>query len=116
MDFGRRANLGYAFVNMVDVDAAQRFWTAFHGFAGWGGTSDKVCTLDWTTPNQGLADAIARYRNSPLMHPSVPPECRPAIFRHGQLADFPPPTRAIRAPRWKHTRSAEPNWRRRKSL
>jgi hypothetical protein len=33
MDFGRWANLGYAFVNLVDASSTAAFWRTFNGFA-----------------------------------------------------------------------------------
>lgn len=38
MDFGRWANLGYAFVNLVDASSTAAFWRTFNGFARLVGT------------------------------------------------------------------------------
>merc|ERR1712176_902633 len=32
IDFRRKANLGYAFINLVDTEATQALWKAFDGF------------------------------------------------------------------------------------
>lgn len=98
MDFGRRANLGYAFVNLVDAAAAAAFWSAFDGFSHWALPSAKVCQLGWSGPHQGLAAHIDRYRNSPVMHNLVPDEYKPMLFQGGVRIKFPAPTRYVKAP------------------
>lgn len=100
MDFNRNANLGYAFVNLVSSDAVENFWTTFNDYT-WEGPSKKVCGVTWSSPCQGLEEHIERYRNSPLMHESVPDEARPMLFRDGIQVSFPPPTKSIRAPRFR---------------
>ena len=37
-------------------------------------SSQKVCEVCWGNPLQGLGAHIVRYRNSPVMHQSVPDE------------------------------------------
>ena len=61
-------------------------------------TSRKVCSVRWGHPLQGLPAHIERFRNSPVMHESVPERCKPALFSGGRWVPFPPPTAAIRAP------------------
>jgi len=101
IDFARQANLGYAFVNLVDEQAAEEFKVCFQGFSEWNGPSKKVCEVLWSTPCQGLDDHILRYRNSPVMHPAVPDECKPALFQFGERVPFPEPTKAIQRPRFR---------------
>merc|ERR1712137_603171 len=101
IDFARQANLGYAFVNLVDVQAAEEFKACFQGFSEWNGPSKKVCEVLWSTPCQGLEDHILRYRNSPVMHPVVPDECKPALFAFGERVPFPEPTKVIQRPRFR---------------
>merc|ERR1712045_1003585 len=48
---------------------------------------------------QGLEEQIERYRNSPLMHPRVSDELRPAVYSRGVRLPFPKPTVSIRPPR-----------------
>mmetsp|Transcript_7672 Transcript_7672/g.12197 ORF Transcript_7672/g.12197 Transcript_7672/m.12197 type:complete len:340 (+) Transcript_7672:71-1090(+) len=102
MDFDRRANLGYAFANLVDEEAAAAFWEAFDGFNRWCLPTSKVCQVRWSGPLQGLMSHLERYRNSPVMHPSVPDEYRPMIFSAGVRQAFPPPTRSLKPPQEKH--------------
>jgi hypothetical protein len=99
IDLKRQASLGYAFVNFVSTDILEKFWETFDGFSSWDGPSKKICQVSWSTPSQGLADHIERYRNSPLMHDTVPDEARPVLFEKGVRVNFPPPTKAIRPPR-----------------
>merc|ERR1712159_580188 len=45
MDFHRMAGLGYAFVNLVNPDAAERVKAHFEGFSGWKLASLKICEV-----------------------------------------------------------------------
>ena len=53
-DFYRQANLGYAFVNLVDGAAVDELWQAFDGFSGWSLPTAKVCQVSWSGPHQGF--------------------------------------------------------------
>jgi len=97
-DFERSANLGYAFVNLVDSRLVDSFWTTFDGFSQWELPTAKVCQVRWSGPHQGLQAHIDRYRNSPVMHKSVPDDYKPIIFSNGVRQTFPPPTKRIKAP------------------
>jgi len=97
-DFDRSANLGYAFVNLVSDEAVHAFWRKFDGFKRWTLPSAKVCRVSWSGPHQGLAAHVERYRNSPVMHRSVPDEYRPVVFTDGVRQPFPCPTRKIKPP------------------
>jgi hypothetical protein len=99
VDFTTKACLGYAFINLVDHDTAERFLKAFKGFNNWIIPSRKVCSCTWNTPHQGLEAQIERYRNSPVMHEAVPVEYKPVLFKDGIAQRFPPPNKKIRAPR-----------------
>jgi len=99
IDFKSRASLGYAFVNLVNCKAVTDFWKSFSGFSRWKLPSRKVCFVSWCGPVQGLDAYIERYRNSPVMHASVPDEYKPTIFLGGVRVPFPPPTKMPRAPR-----------------
>lgn len=94
-DFKRKANLGYAFVNLLDSQTVEAFWKTFDGFSKWSIPSKKVCRVSWSVPHQGLEEHVERYRNSPVMHESVPHEYKPLIFVDGVCQPFPPPTRSI---------------------
>jgi hypothetical protein len=97
-DFQTTANLGYAFVNLLEHTEALRMTTHFTGFCKWSIRSSKRCATAWSS-QQGLATYVDRYRNNPVMHESVPEEFRPAIFSNGVKIAFPPPTKELEAPR-----------------
>lgn len=100
IDFKTHAGLGYAFVDLTSPSEAQRLRQHFEGFSRWVLTSDKVCTVSWSHPEQqGHAAHVERYRNSPVMHDSVPEDWKPALFVNGRHVPFPVPTRKIRPPR-----------------
>jgi len=98
VDFKRKAGLGYAFVNFITHEDAQRVRRDLQGFSDWKVYSQKVLQVAWSTPLQGLAANIERYRNSPVMHPDVPDEYRPMLLSSGRPVRFPPPTRHIPPP------------------
>jgi hypothetical protein len=98
MDFQNRVGLGYAFINFESTEIAEAFYQQFTGFKDWAVESDRVCELRWSDV-QGLEAHFERYRNSPVMHESVPDEYQPAIFNGSERVPFPPPTKLIRAPR-----------------
>lgn len=97
-DFYRDANLGYAFVNLVDSTAVEDLWAAFDGFVGWSLPSAKVCQVRWSGPHQGFEAHVERYRNSPVMHRSVPDQYKPVIFKDGVRKPFPRATKKVKAP------------------
>lgn len=98
VDFQKMVSFGYAVVNFVTHEAAERAMQYFTGFTEWPMPSRKACTTVWNTPCQGLAAHIERYRDSPLMHPTVAPEFKPMIFSHGSPMTFPLPTKQLKAP------------------
>merc|ERR1740130_313458 len=99
MDFKSHASLGYAFVNLITPEQAQRFFETFEGFHRWVVPSQKVCSVNWSHPYQGLDAHIERYRNSPVMHEDVPDDYKPMVFRDGKRIPFPPPTKKLKVPR-----------------
>lgn len=99
MDFDRHANLGYAFVNLESEATAQEFWQVFNGFCRWALPTAKVCEVTWSGPHQGRQAHIDRYKNSPVMHISVPDEFKPIIFQNGIRQPFPPPSKKLRPPK-----------------
>lgn len=98
IDFNRRAGYGYAFVNLVDPSVVPEFWKVFDGFRNWVLPTAKICEVSWSDPLQGLEAHIERYRNSPVMHRSVPDEYRPMIFEKGVRVNFPKATKSLRPP------------------
>eukprot|EP00928_Gymnodinium_smaydae_P089384 TRINITY_DN73358_c0_g1_i1.p1 TRINITY_DN73358_c0_g1~~TRINITY_DN73358_c0_g1_i1.p1 ORF type:complete len:398 (-),score=48.41 TRINITY_DN73358_c0_g1_i1:327-1460(-) len=99
IDFNSRAALGYAFVNVVSPANVMPLWQAFDGFDDWIVPSKKVCKVSWSDPHQGLQGQIDRYRNSPVMHETVPDEYKPVLLQDGVRISFPDPSKNPRAPR-----------------
>mmetsp|Transcript_70874 Transcript_70874/g.196901 ORF Transcript_70874/g.196901 Transcript_70874/m.196901 type:complete len:348 (-) Transcript_70874:140-1183(-) len=99
VDFKSEVGLGYAFINLTTSQEAERFRWHFQGFRNWSVLSEKVCEVSWSDVLQGIGSHVERYRNSPVMHESVPDEWKPAIFKEGKRVPFPVPTKKIRAPR-----------------
>mmetsp|Transcript_50031 Transcript_50031/g.119033 ORF Transcript_50031/g.119033 Transcript_50031/m.119033 type:complete len:493 (+) Transcript_50031:127-1605(+) len=103
IDFKSKASLGYAFINMVSPEVAQRFWAVFDGYSNWVLPSRKSSKVSWSSPHQGLQAHVERYKNSPLMHADVPDDYRPILLIDGVRAPFPEPTKRLRAPRLRHS-------------
>jgi len=103
MNFSSRCCLGYGFVNFQSASEATRAWEAFDGFCSWDST--VPCEVVWSDPHQGIVALVERYRNSPVMHESVPDQWRPAYFVDGVQMPFPVPTASIKAPKQKSSRS-----------
>lgn len=101
IDFRSRSGFGYAFINMVSFEAAEKFFSLFNGFSDWPMRSQKIAEVTWSEPSQGLHVHVERYRNSPVMHDAVPDEFKPAMYENGIRAAFPGPTKAIRVPRFR---------------
>lgn len=99
MNFRTRASFGYAFVNLVCPDDAERCHEKLEGFIRWHVPTDKICEVSWSDMHQGLAAHVERYRNSPVMHESVPDEYKPVMYSCGVRVTFPPPTKKLRVPR-----------------
>jgi hypothetical protein len=99
IDFVTKAALAYAFVNFTSHEVAEKCRMAFDGFHKWSIPSKKKCIVSWSAPCQGLQEHIERYRNSPVMHESVPLNFQPALFENGVRVKFPAPTKTVRPPR-----------------
>merc|ERR1712190_490322 len=84
---------------MVTPRYAERFLEHFQGFDRWPEGDTRRAVVHMSEALQGLEEQIERYRNSPLMHPSVPDELRPAVYSRGLRVRFPEPTVPIKAPR-----------------
>jgi len=104
VDFKHQRNLGYALINLVSPMEALRLTRHFNGFTNWNVTSDKVCSVSWCNPQQGLEAHVERYRNSPVMHESVPTDWQPMLLSHGVQVAFPEPTKKMKAPKVKGQR------------
>lgn len=99
VDFDTLQGLRHAFVNMVSPAEAAQIRSHLEGFTKWDRLSDSVCSVAWNDRQQGLPSLVDRYRNSPVMHETVPDECKPIILASGRRAPFPPPTQKIKAPK-----------------
>jgi len=100
MDTKRKVGLGYAFLNLVSHADAVRAFDELDGLSSWKiSGSAKVLTIAWGHPLQGLEAHMERYRNSSVMHSSVPDEYKPMVFEDGERVSFPEPTGSIRAPK-----------------
>jgi len=99
VDFDTLTGLNHAFVNLVSPAEAERLREHLEGFSGWAVQSDNVCSVAWNDRQQGLPALVERYRNSPVMHETVPDACKPVIILSGRRAQFPPPTQKIKAPK-----------------
>mmetsp|Transcript_26758 Transcript_26758/g.56702 ORF Transcript_26758/g.56702 Transcript_26758/m.56702 type:complete len:308 (-) Transcript_26758:95-1018(-) len=106
MDFQTCACLGYAFINLVSPLLVPLFWETFDGYTKWAFHSDKIGFVSWCGPHQGLQAHIDRHRNSALMHFSVPDDYKPVIFCNGVRIPFPAPTKKLRIPRARTSRTA----------
>lgn len=95
---------GYGFVNLVNPFQAQRFMDHFEGFSF--PPQEQPCVGVHTSEAiQGLDQLIERYRNSPLMHRSVPDIFKPTLYEDGVPVVFPHPTEKLRPPRHRTTQS-----------
>lgn len=94
----------YAFVNLVTPHVAIRFRHHFSGFCGWPMPFSSPAAVEWSEALQGWDQMTSRYRNSPMMHPLVPDEVKPAVYSAGVRAVFPAPTRPIPPPRLRRSK------------
>jgi hypothetical protein len=94
---------GYAFVNFTCASLALQLKRQLQLLEA----DDKEWRVVWSSC-QGLAANVERYRNSPLMHDTVPADCKPALYdEHGFQVKFPPPTKSIQKPRIHHRMKPE---------
>lgn len=109
VDFTRNIGLGYALVCTETTMDAHMILQDFNGLVDWGAPQHGTCPCEasWSEPRQGLQEHIDRYRNSPVMHKSVQDEYKPVLFEGGKRIVFPPPTKAIRAPRIRHLKPTQ---------
>merc|ERR1712187_291806 len=101
IEFTAGHGMGYAFVNMTSPEIARCLFLHFEGFSSWATPSDEICTVTWSNPLQGLAAHVQRYRDSPIMHRQVPEAWKPLLFVNNQRVRFPPPTKRLKAPKFK---------------
>jgi RNA recognition motif-containing protein len=95
-DFKKSLILRYGFVNFEQHEDAMRAIAILDGFSGWVVNGEKACEVEWGDAQQTLQANIERYRNSSLMHSSVPDEYKPVLFKRGMRVTFPAPTKAVK--------------------
>jgi hypothetical protein len=86
MDFKKGKVFGHAIINFTTNESAVG---ASAHFAG------KGATIEWSDSHQGFDALIQRYRNSPIMHETMPEASKPLIFEDGLVVPFPSPTEEI---------------------
>lgn len=101
------ANFGHAFVNFVCHKDAALALECFDGFISWPTACEKPCEAVWREQCQGLAAHIKKYRNSAVMHESVPDANKPVLFAGGVRCVFPVATQPIKAPKMRRSQQAE---------
>merc|ERR1719329_31796 len=97
--FKTHLGFGYAFVNFVSHDLAESARNHLQGFRSWEMPHGEICETFWSHPHQGYAANVERYRNSPLMHESVPDGHKPILFANGVRQAFPDPDKNIQPPK-----------------
>jgi hypothetical protein len=101
MNFQVEENFGYGFINLTTFQDAEKCRTQFQSFSSWPEACqpwEKGCDVSNGDTCQGVDAHVQRYRNSPVMHETVPDRHRPAIFENGVQKPFPAPTKAIKKP------------------
>jgi len=93
IDFRNRCNVGYAFINFVTPQDAERFKYAFQGQQLKAFNSAKVCEI---TPAkvQGKDANVEQYRNSAVMHQEE--KYHPLVFDNRVRVSFPEPTSGVK--------------------
>jgi len=104
-DFARKRGLGYALVGCDTEEMALDTMNQLQGF--FPRDAEESWEVQWSQPGRTLEAHIERYRNSPVMHASMPQEYKPLIFVDGKEVPFPPPTKTIRPPRIRHLKPEE---------
>jgi hypothetical protein len=88
-------SFGYAFVNITSAPVAAQLMRQLQLLA----VDEKEWQVMWSSC-QGRKANVERYRNSPLMHETVPADCKPALYDdRGVRVQFPAPTKHISKPR-----------------
>lgn len=109
VNFDKMTGTGCGFINFVSTEDGVRFMAQFQGFCHWGVPCNdaKKAEVSWSSACQGRQLHIDRYRNSPVMHPSVPGSWKPQLFDHtGNQEAFPAPLKPLHAPRMRGVRDA----------
>jgi RNA recognition motif-containing protein len=98
-DFKKSVVFRYGFVNFEQHEQAVRAMAILEGFSGWVVDGEKGCEVEFSGAQQSLHALVERYRNSPVMHASVPVAFKPLLFEKGVSIAFPLPTKAVNPPK-----------------
>lgn len=115
MDLKAGGCFGHGFINLISPYEAERFQIHFHG-KQWPDADMEPMGVLSSEALQGLDELIERYRNSPLMHKTVPADVRPAIYRNGVVVPFPSPTVRLRPLRVRGSQNRKPPGQQREAL
>lgn len=105
--FATGVSFGYAFVNFISAEAAQRCHAELEGFRAWIDDSCEVCRMTSDTKYQGRQQCVEKYRNSPVMHMSVDDSMKPIVLENGVRVSFPEPSKRVKNPRYVRAPPAE---------
>jgi RNA recognition motif-containing protein len=86
---------GYAIVNFCSAADASAAMECLRGVQI---ESQEVIT-EWSESQQGHEVLVQRYRDSPVMHESMPEEYQPILLLNGARVEFPAPTRPLQPSR-----------------
>lgn len=89
------STLGHAFINFSSQCNAQRAVDKLNGGVLWPELGSEPCEVCWSKALLGLAACIGKFRNSPVMDPSVSDEYKPIVLKKGVRSAFPQPTKEI---------------------
>lgn len=87
---------GYAFIAFASHAVAERFRGLMDGKEL---SAGRPLLVNWSSSHVNAEEQVERFRNSPLMHTSVPDEIRPIVLLNGVRTEFPAPTKKLRVPR-----------------
>jgi len=93
-DFQKGVGLGYAIVNFAQAESASAAALRLSSVEA----SGEWLQASISAEKQSLSDLIRRYRDSAVMHSSVPDECKPILFSDGLRVPFPEPTKTLDPP------------------
>jgi hypothetical protein len=86
IDFGQRANLGYAFIDFQDVETAAQFIATFEGEKLRKFKSRKILSIS-PAVYQGLPANLNHFAKAALQR-ITNPRFQPKVFQHGQAISF----------------------------
>mmetsp|Transcript_52039 Transcript_52039/g.122131 ORF Transcript_52039/g.122131 Transcript_52039/m.122131 type:complete len:291 (-) Transcript_52039:310-1182(-) len=94
------SSLGYAFVNVRNLDSVAKFTSSIEGWPLAGRKGTTKATVHANSSMASLDALINRYRDSSIMHSAVPVTMKPMLLHFGAEVPFPPPRQALSRPSW----------------